>query len=132
MKNITEFNESIAYFTYDKEKKRDYTNLKDLYLENGKKEVYQVLGLYINTGKFGEQGSAILDDVQVNLPKHLVDSIKEIRSSEKIVEDINEGLVGFEIYEYFTKQYNTNAYAIKWVDIEKKDFTEVDGENIPF
>ena len=130
--SITRFNESIAYFTYDKEKSRPYTNLETLYNENGKDKVYKVLGLYINEGKFGEQGSAVLEDVQVNLPKHLVPVIKEIRSDEKLVSDINAGLVGFKIYEYISKKYNVKAYSIRWVDIEPVDFTEVDTDEIPF
>lgn len=132
MKNITQFNETVAYFTYDKEKKREYTNLKDLFSKNGKDTVYEVLGLYINDSKFGEQGSAVLDDVQVNLPKHLTPVIKEIRGNEKLVEDINDGLVGFEIYQYIPRNYDKKAYSIRWVDIEKDDFKEVDGEQIPF
>lgn len=130
--SITQFNETVAYFTYDKEKSREYTNLKDLFSKNGKDTVYKVLGLYINDSKFGEQGSAVLDDVQVNLPKHLTPVIKEIRGNEKLVEDINDGLVGFEIYQYIPRNYDKKAYSIRWVDIEKDDFKEVDGEQIPF
>ena len=132
MKGITSFNATIAYFTYDKEKKREYVKLEDLFKEYGKDKQYKVLGLYINESKFGEQGSAVLDDVQVNLPKHLVPVIKEICSNEKLVEDINEGKVGFEIYEYMPTNYNITAYAIRWVDIEVEDFTEVDTDEIPF
>lgn len=130
--SITQFNETVAYFTYDKEKSREYTNLKDLFSKNGKDTVYEVLGLYINDSKFGEQGSAVLDDVQVNLPKHLTPVIKEIRGNEKLVEDINDGKVGFEIYQYIPRNYDKKAYSIRWVDIEKDDFKEVDGEQIPF
>lgn len=130
---ISKFNESIAYFTYDKEKSRPYTNLETLYKEHGKDKVYKVLGLYINEGKFGEQGSAVLEDIQVNLPKHLNNVIKEIRSDEKLVSDINAGLVGFSIYEYIPKNYNNiKAYSIRWEDIELIDFTEIDTDEIPF
>lgn len=130
--SITRFNESIAYFTYDKEKSRPYTNLETLYKEHGKDKVYKVLGLYINEGKFGEQGSAVLEDVQVNLPKHLNNVVKEIRSDEKLISDINAGLVGFSIYEYIPKNYNIKAYSIRWVDLEPEDFTQVDIDDIPF
>lgn len=131
--SITRFNESIAYFTYDKEKSRPYTNLETLYKKHGKDKVYKVLGLYINEGKFGEQGSAVLEDEQVNLPKHLNNVVKEIRSDEKLISDINAGLVGFSIYEYIPKNYNNiKAYSIRWVDIEPEDFTEVDIDDVPF
>ncbi len=130
--SITRFNKSEAYFTYDREKSRPYTNLETLYKKYGKNKVYKVLGLYINEGKFGEQGSAVLEDVQVNLPKHLVPVIKEIRSDEKLVSDINAGKVGFKIYAYISKKYNVKAYSIRWVDIEPADFTEVDTGVMPF
>lgn len=73
-----------------------------------------------------------MEDFQVNLPRHLVPVIKEIRSDEKLVSDINAGLVGFKIYEYISKKFNVKAYSIRWVDIEPADFTEVDTDNIPF
>lgn len=134
--SITRFNKGgngeNLYFVYDREKSRPYTNLESLYKLNGKDKVYKVLGLYVNEGKFGEQGSAVLEDVQVNLPKHLVPVIKEIRSDEKLVSDINAGLVGFKIYEYISKKYNVKAYSIRWVDIEPADFTEVDTDDMPF
>lgn len=119
--SITRFNKSKAYFTYDKEKSRPYTDLETLYKEHGKDKVYKVLGLYINEGIFDEQGSAVLEDIQVNLPKHLVPVIKEIRSDEKLISDINEGLVGFKIYKYYTKKYGREAYSIRWVDIGPED-----------
>lgn len=118
---ITDYNESIAYFTYDKEKKREYHNLKDLYQENGADKVYKVLGLFVNENKFGEQGSAVLDDIQVNLPKHLVPSIKEIRGNESLINDINDGKVGFQIYEYKPRNYDKIAYSVRWVEILLED-----------
>lgn len=132
--SITRFNKggNEPYFVYDREKSRPYTNLQSLYKLNGKDKVYKVLGLYVNEGKFGEQGSAVLEDVQVNLPKHLVPVIKEIRSDEQLVSDINAGLVGFKIYEYISKKYNVKAYSIRWVDIEPDDFIEVDDNEMPF
>lgn len=131
--SITRFNKGEnLYFVYDREKSRPYTTLESLYKLNGKDKVYKVLGLYVNEGKFGEQGSAVLEDVQVNLPKHLVPVIKEIRSDEQLVSDINDGKVGFKIYEYISKRYNVKSYSIRWVDIEPADFTEVDTDVTPF
>lgn len=124
--SITRFNKNIAYFTYDREKSRPYTNLKTLYKKYGKDRVYKVLGLYVNEGKFGEQGLAVLDDVQVNLPKHLVPVIKEIRADEQLVLDINEGKVGFKIYEYYTKRYNKTAYSVHWVELDTESIEDLE------
>lgn len=129
--SITRFNKSEIgpYFVYDREKSRPYTNLESLYNLNGKDKVYKVLALYVNEGKFGEQGLAVLDDVKVNLPKHLVPVIIEILSDEELISDINNGKVGFKIYPYISKRYNVKSYSIRWVELD--DFTEVDGK-IPF
>lgn len=132
--SITKFNGNAAYFTFDKEKKRGYVNLETLYTENGKDKVYKVLGLYVNESQFGKQGSAVLDDIQVNLPGHLVDTINEIRGDEGLVNDINMGKVGFTIYEYKAKKYNKSSYSIKWVEIESDlaDFYPIDTDDIPY
>ena len=131
--SITRFNKNgnNPYFIYDREKSRPYTNLETLYKKYGKDKVYKVLGLYVNEGKFGEQGTAVLDDVQVNLPKHLVPVIKEIRADEQLVLDINAGKVGFKIYPYISKKYNVKAYSIRWVELKPDDFIETD-EEMPF
>lgn len=72
-------------------------------------------------------------DEQVNLPKHLNNVIKEIRSDEKLVSDINAGAVGFSIYEYIPRNYpDIKTYSIRWVDIETEDFTEVETDELPF
>lgn len=124
--SITRFNKSIAYFMYDREKTRPYTKLEDLYKKYGKDKIYKVLGLYVNNGRYGEQGTAVLDDVQVNLPKHLVPVIKEIRADEDLVNDINEGKVGFKIYEYYTRKYNKTAYSVNWVELDTESIEDLE------
>lgn len=118
MMNITDFNKTVAFFDFDKDKERPYVKLENLF-ETDKDEVHKVLGLYINEGKFGEQASVVMDDVCVSLPLHYTDTVKQILESEKIVQDINEGKVGFTIYKYTSKNYNTESYAITWVDLSK-------------
>lgn len=131
--SITRFNKigNGAYFVYDREKSRPYTNLESLYKKYGRDKIYKVLALYINEGKFGEQGLAVLDDVKVNLPKHLVPVLKEIISDEQLVSDINEGKVGFKIYPFISKRYNVKSYSIRWVELEPDDFIETN-EDMPF
>lgn len=116
--SILNYNKNVAYFDYDKEKERPYVKLEELYKENGSEYVYKVLGLYINSGKYGEQGTAVLDSVQVNLPMHLTETIRNIRENEDVVEDINKGKVGFKIYKYEPKKYNTTSYSIVWVELK--------------
>lgn len=124
--SITKFNSGGAYFEYDKDKNRGYVSLRDLYESNDKNTEYKLLGLYINESKFGEQPSAVLEDVQANLPKHLVSTVKEIRGNQDLVDDINNGKVGFKIYEYEDKKFGKKCYSINWIEFQPSD------EDIPF
>ena len=116
--NILDFNKGVARFEFDGGKDFDYVKLEDLYIENGKNEVYRVNALYINDSKFGEQPLAVTDTHNVNLPMHLLEDVKQIRNIEKIVDDINNGKVGFKIYQYANTKYNSVGYSMNWVEID--------------
>lgn len=116
--SITKFNKKAVSFNFKAGEDFIYKSLKDLYLENGKDKIYKVNALYINTsGIYGEQPLAITDDEFVNLPTHLLGTVEEIREDENLVNDINNGKVGFEIYEYNSKRYNRKAYSINWLEL---------------
>ena len=116
--SITKFNKKAVSFDFKAGEDFKYKSLKDLYVENGEDKIYKVNALYINTsGIYGEQPLAITDEEFVNLPKHLLGTVEEIRNNEELVNDINNGKVGFEIYEYNSKTYNRIAYSINWLEL---------------
>ena len=133
--SITRFNKGVVKFTFKAGEDFKYRTLKELYKENGQDKVYKVKGLYINTkSKFGNAPVAVTDELYVNLPKHLLETIEDIRKDEKLVEDINNDLVGFTIYEYHNEDYNNKGYSINWVELEESEhegFSSTD-EDIPF
>ena len=113
----SKFNKGKANFTYKTPDGLGYANLGELFKANGGQKVYTVHALYINTkGKYGDQPIVVTDEAQVNLPEHLLDVVKEMRADEEAVNLINDGKIGFTIYEY-NNSFGNN-YAVNWVDIE--------------
>ena len=100
-----------------------YMKLKQL--EAGR--VYKINGLYISTkGNYGETPIACLDDMGVYLPKHLLDTVNEMRKDEECVAAINAGRVGIKPYIYKSKK-GEDCFSVNWVDI--KDDTPDDDDD---
>lgn len=106
-------------FNYDREKSREFADLKQLVdqyglLNGGKPVEYNVLALFINdSGHFGENPNIIINDYIVNFPSHLTSQVKEMISDPELVEMVNNGKLGFTIYEY--KNKFGKHYSINWV-----------------
>lgn len=96
-----------------------YTTLADLFIENGKDEVYPIAGVYINTkGKYGPQACiAINESLMVNLPAHMLEACKEMRKDQEAIDAINNGQAGFKVYQYTSKAGKT-GFSVDWVDIQ--------------
>lgn len=98
--------------TYDfPESKRDFAKLQDL--TEGTK--YTIQALFINTkGKFGDQGVIYTEDKIINLPKHLLELIKDLRSDDEVTSAINSRQLAFEVYSYSTDE-GRKGYSINIV-----------------
>lgn len=96
-----------------------YTTLADLFRENGKDEVYPIVGVYINTkGKYGPQACiAINESLMVNLPAHMLEACEEMRKDQEAIDAINDGQAGFKVYQYTSKAGKT-GFSVDWVDIQ--------------
>lgn len=95
----------------------EYVSLKDLYEENGGEKVYTLKALYINTkGMYGDSPVALINGYNINLPKHLLDTIKLFIDSADMVETINNNEVGFTIYKYTDNKYGKECYSVNWVE----------------
>jgi hypothetical protein len=98
----------------------EYTTLKELFENNGKKTEYRIRALYINDGKFGKQPTVICtlgnEVIKTSLPQHLTEVVERMRSDEEDVQAINDGLAGFTIYTYKSDKYGT-CHSVNWVDL---------------
>lgn len=112
-------------------KNAEYCKLEDL----EEKVIYPIDALYINTkGKFGDSGVILSGNKLINLPQHLTETIKQMRSDEELTTDINKGLFGFTVYKYTGR--NGDGYSANWCDIvpqQKADDTlEITDDMLPF
>lgn len=110
-------NKDVKKFDIDTEG-FEYYNLDDLYEENGEDYQYILKGFYINKkSKYGDAPVAITLDYFVNLPQHMLDTVKEICADADDVADINNDKVGFKIYSYEDEKHKKTCYSIRFEDI---------------
>lgn len=80
---------------------------------------HKVLGFFVNTkGKYGSEPNTIIENnLIVNLPRHLLDTVNEILDNNDYIQYTKEGHVGFSIYQYHSNKYNRDAYSVTWLDL---------------
>lgn len=94
----------------------NFTKLETLFMADGDKAIYTVLGVYINTkSKFGPTPMVIIDGYKVNLPKNKLKAIDAILKSPECIQAINEGHIGFQIEE--RQASFGHYYDINWIDL---------------
>lgn len=109
MSTITDFN--APQFNFDIPDEFDFLKLEDL---DATKQ-HRVNILYINTkSNFGDAPVAVTDEGMVNLPQHLTDTVRQIISDQGLVDQINSGIIGFEVREYKNKY--GKQHTVTWID----------------
>lgn len=104
----------VNVFKYEQVENPEYKSLKELY-ENGKTEIL-IKGFFINTkGYYGESAVAMARGFNINLPNHLLETVKEMLTDDEVIEMINNDRVGIEIYQYTSKKWGTN-YSVNFIE----------------
>ena len=98
MSYATKFNKG-SKFTFRTADDVQYVSLEELYNQNPE-QIHDVKALYINTkSRFGDAPCVAVDPVIiVNLPNHLLETVKEMISDDECVDAINKNEVKFKIY----------------------------------
>lgn len=116
--SISRFNNEVVKFDFEPSKDFEFKTLEELYKTNGKEKVYTVKGMFINDkSRYGDSPIVVGETSFINLPKHLLNVVNEIRQDNKLVDDINNNKVGFTIYEYHQEKYNRTCYSVNWIDL---------------
>lgn len=93
----------------------EFVKLEDLYEVDGDNQ-HDLKALFINTkSKFGDSPVAVTDKALVNLPGHLLDTVREMINDDEVVNEINSDRAGIEIYEYESKKWGTN-YSVNFIE----------------
>lgn len=95
-----------------------YRTLSELFERDGKNKIYPVKALYINKkSKFGYAPIVATDECLANLPHHLLDTVQEMMRDEQLVNAVNQGVFGFQIYTYENKNTKELCFSVNWVDM---------------
>ncbi len=115
MSYATKFNKGNK-FTFKPADDAQYVSLEVLYNKNPD-QIHDVKALYINTkSKFGDAPCVAIDPVIiVNLPKHLLETVKEMINDAECVQAINNNEVKFKIYSYKDNTFNKTCYGVEWL-----------------
>ena len=115
MSYATKFNKG-SKFTFKTADDPQYVSLEVLYNKNPD-QIHDVKALYINTkSRFGDSPCVAIDPVIiVNLPSHLLETVKEMINDDECVAAINNNEVKFKIYSYKDKTFNKTCYGVEWL-----------------
>lgn len=103
-------------FNYDSEKEREYTKLETLHQQHGEDKKYQLQALFINTkSRYGNAPVLVTDRYMINAPQHLLETTQEMMKDIEFINMVNNGNVGFTIYEY--KGKNGSGYSVEWIEL---------------
>lgn len=79
-------------------------------------EEYALKGLYISKDRgYGNGAVALLDGYKLNLPKHMLERVKEILEDEESIEEIKSGKAYIVISSYVSQTYKKTGYSIEFV-----------------
>ena len=115
MSILEKYNNKVNRFEFEQERDIEYKKLSDLY-ENGTKKI-QVLAMFINNkSRYGDSAVICTNGYNVNLPKHLLETVKEMIEDDEVVELANNGGLGVEIYSYNSKKWGKN-YSVNFIEL---------------
>ena len=110
------FSKNAAKFTFDS-KGLPFVKLAEYAAENGINNIIPVKGMFThNKSEYGEKGVIVTTTCCIDVPSHLINDIKLVRSDADMVAAVNAGHCGFKIYTYTDKNGKTR-YSGTFVDI---------------
>lgn len=117
MKISEKYNKGGLRFTYQMPENVNFYKLEEVYKNNEIVKPCICNGFYISKkGQYGEQAVVLSDGFFVNLPKHWVDTIKEMLTDKEVIKAVNEKKVYFDIEKY--QKDGKDLYSIVWIDLD--------------
>lgn len=98
-----------------------FKSLEDLYNNNGAGYVYLLRALFINSkNRYGDAPVAVVGEgenmVKVNLPRFMLDTVKNMLLDDEFIEAVNNKTVGFNIYPY--DKDGRTCFSVSWLDVD--------------
>lgn len=116
--SASKYNNKNNLFTFHTPVDFEYTTLDVLFSDNAQDTIYPVKAMFLNKkSMYGTHPVIVTDKALVDLPKHMLDTVKDMMGDEEAVDAINNGKVGFQIYQYIDSKYKKTCYSVTWVDV---------------
>lgn len=101
----------------------EFMKLQDLYDQQdpgqAEQTIFPITGLFINKkSKFGPRPFLSTPNFLADLPAHMLATIEQMIADPEVVEEINDGKIGFQLRTYTSKTYKNLCYTIFFVDIK--------------
>lgn len=117
------YNKATNRFEFQSDSTFEFFKLSDLYNEDPD-AVHIIRALWINDGGvYGPSPVTTLEDRYINLPGHLVDTVKEMIADSETVDAINNEKLGFTVRSYIKqlkakngKTVEKTCYSVTFVD----------------
>ena len=114
----SKYNAQVNRFTFQSDSTFDFFKLHDLFMEN-RDEVWIIKALWVNEeSKFGPSPIVTLEDRYINLPGHKLQMVRDLIADDEAVEAINNGKLGFKVYQYNDEKHDKTCFSLTLVDID--------------
>lgn len=111
--SVAKYNKGLLFNVETKGFK--FYKLKDIYQNDSVK--YYIKGLVIFNTQYGDSANAILEDKFVNLPNHMVMTVREMLNDDELIQNIKADKVGFTIRQYEDVKHGAGkCYGITWFE----------------
>lgn len=100
-------------------KEFEFMDGKEFYAKYGEQTI-TINGLYINKkGMYGDHPVAILayEHKLLDLPAHMIDTVKAILSDAESINLIKKGMVGVKAHKYTDTKYHKECIGFEWCDL---------------
>ena len=105
-------------FEFKTPRTHKYATLSELAKRFGLEKTHSVRALYTNDkSKFGVAPIAVTNDVIVNLPHHLLETVLEMMGDVEVAELANNNRLGIKLYQY--EGANGTGYSVNWVELDE-------------
>lgn len=117
-----EMNKGNIEFSYQPQFKDIFLSTKSFYIvtnDSDNEALYQVHGFFFFDTQYGESGALILDKCNVYIPKHLIDTFKDIKKNPQAVQAVKDGKLGITLHTY--KSHGKDCVGLNLVDIDNPE-----------
>ena len=112
------YNKQVNRFNFQSDSTFEFFKLQDLFMED-KDTTWVIKALWVNEeSKFGPCPIITLEDRYISLPRHKLQMVRDLIVDDEAVDAINNGKLGFTVYQYNDEKHDNTCFSLNLVDID--------------